>query len=214
MATARQEPELTDAEKRQAQKRLQVEFERRVTVLAAQLAIGLLSISAWLRLFSSELRSYHLAAALIISDGGVTPLVRQIVTVRVARELGFLRAFATEMENGRFPVDAEARIRLRSRLYSGSGFATFEEVRLRMMGLPTLPAYPKDGQSDCRHNCTCLGWDIIQLEGDGNWDCFWRLGTPDSDHCEQCPERAKVWFPLMVRGGVIQPYQSVGLFRV
>lgn len=212
MATARQERELTEAEKRAAQKRLQQEFERRITVLAAQLAVGLVSISAWLRLFSSELRAYHLAAALIASDGVLTPLVRQIVSARVARELGFLRSFAGEMEDGRFPVDAEARIRQRSKLYSGSADATFEETRLRNMGLPPLPAYPRDHSTDCRGFCYCH-WDIIQLDGDGNWDAFW-VHDPLQDNCEHCPQRGKTWFPLKIRGGEIQPYSSAGLFRV
>lgn len=206
------ERELTDAEKRAAQKRLQAEFERRVTILAAQIAIGLLSISGWLRLMSAEIRSYHLASAVIASGGELTPLAREIALARIARELGFLRAFGADIESGVLPIDAEARIRQRSKLYAGSGEATFEQTRLRVMGLPDLPAYPRDHSTDCRSHCYCR-WDIITLEGEGNYDAFW-VHDPLQDNCEHCPRRAEAWFPLLIRGGEIQPYSSVGLFRV
>lgn len=212
VANRQRERALTDEEKREAQKRLQEEFERRVAILATQIAIGLLSIGGWLRLMTEEVRTYHLAAALIASDGQLTPLARQIAEARIGRELRFLRAFGADLDSGKLPIDAEARIRQRAKLYSGSGDATFEEVRLTQLGLPRLPAYPKDHSTSCRGFCYCR-WGIVQLEGDGNYDAFWHY-DPLQDNCEHCPRRAAAWFPLQIRGGVIQPYSSVGLFRV
>lgn len=57
------------------------------------------------------------------------------------------------------------------------------------------------------HNCQCLSncqcrWEINQLEGEGNYDCHWRLGG--TKHCQTCEVRAGEWNPLQVRGGMLQ----------
>lgn len=188
------------------------DFVDRVTVLAEQLAIGRITIDQWQRAMQDELRRYHLVAA-IIAAGGValaTAATLAIASRRSNEQIGFLNRFANELRSGVFPVDALARLRQRARSYSGAGEATFGESQDQAVGMPRLPAYPKDHQTDCVHNCRCR-WEKKQLEGNGNWDCYWILG--DANHCEQCPRRAVVWNPLKIRNGVIQPYNPTMLFK-
>lgn len=77
------------------------------------------------------------------------------------------------------------------------------------IGLPILPAYPKSGTSACKWVCYCK-WDITHLGG-RDFDCTWVI-DPERDNCPQCVARAIEWRPLKVRGGVVQSFNSSGLF--
>jgi hypothetical protein len=50
-------------------------------------------------------------------------------------------------------------------------------------------------------HCHCA-WDVVQLEGDGNYDCTWVMSAVE--HCQQCKQRSLDWAPLKVRGGIVQ----------
>lgn len=189
------------------------DFRQRVTVLAEQLAAGRITLEQWKRAMRDEIRRYHLTAAILGAGGlalaGAAALL--IARKRMVMQTKYFNAWAEQIERGVFPVDAAARLRQRAGLYAGAGQATFTESLFAAMGMPTLPAYPRDGQTDCRNNCLCH-WQVTKLEGRGNWDCKWVLGA--AEHCDQCPRRALVWNPLMIRNGVIQPYNRAGLFRL
>lgn len=192
-----------------AMRALQGEFNRRVTAVAEALATGRIDIDAWQAAMQAELRRYHLAAGVIgygRSDAAAIALGSQ----RAAEQITYLNTWADELRDGRFPVDSASRLRQRARLYAGAGEATMMRGITRSSGMPDLPAYPKDHSTDCRHNCYCR-WDIRQV-GRADWDCFWRY-DPARDNCKQCPRRARVWSPLRIRDGVIQPYDAAGLFR-
>jgi len=78
------------------------------------------------------------------------------------------------------------------------------------LGLPVLPAYPRDNTSECLMNDACR-WVIVPT-GPNSWDCYWRL-TPGVESCPNCLKRAEVWNPLVITDGVIQPFDARGLFR-
>lgn len=188
------------------------DFSQRVTVLAEQLAAGRITLAQWKRAMQDEIRRYHLTSAIIGAGGlalaGASALL--IARARLITQTRYFNQWAAEIESGTFPIDAAARLRQRARLYAGSGWATQAESFMNAMGLPTLPAFPRDGTTQCRNNCLCH-WEVTKLEGRGNWDCRWVLGV--AEHCDNCPRRAALWNPLQIRGGVIVPYNRAGLFR-
>jgi hypothetical protein len=184
---------------RAAQARLQAEFDRRVTAYAAGLADGRIDIPTWDSLMRQELRRYHLATA-ITGAGG--PSNADADTFRLGQrkaeeQIAYLKAWTQELTDGRFPVDAAARIRQRAKLYGGAANATFNESQALALGLPPMPFQPAIG-TDCKSNCKCH-WEFVQLPGSGNFDCYWRLA--EAEHCATCKQRAKIANPLKVRGG-------------
>lgn len=188
------------------------DFIQRVTVLAEQLAAGRITLSEWKTAMRDELRRYHLTNAIIGAGGlalaGAGALL--IAQSRTVAQIKFFNEWTNQIERGDFPIDAEARLRQRATLYAGAGQATLDEAMGNAMGIPRLPAYPRDGQTQCMNNCKCR-WEYTKLPGLGNWDCRWVMGV--AEHCQHCPRRAQVWNPLQVRNGVIQPYNSTGLFK-
>lgn len=94
-------------------------------------------------------------------------------------------------------ADELARWRSRALMYAQPVGASLWRGATRSM--PRLPAYPKDGTTDCLVNCCCR-WVIIDVnEQAGDWDCYWRLGG--CSHCKHCPRRRIAWNPLRIRGG-------------
>jgi len=120
---------------------------------------------------------------------------------RLQAQRDFLDGFRGDVEG----MSPEA-IKRRARMYIGSGQATMQEAATTRLGMPLLPAYPKDGTSDCLNNCRCW-WDIQSLEGNGNWDCIWTLRP--AEHCPTCEARARAWSPIQIRNGVIQPFDAI-----
>ncbi len=60
------------------------------------------------------------------------------------------------------------------------------------VGLPDLPAYPRDGSTVCRVRCRCQ-WKIVKRAND-LYEATWKLGQ--AEHCPDCIQRAKDWNPL------------------
>jgi hypothetical protein len=66
------------------------------------------------------------------------------------------------------------------------------------VGLPDLPAYPRDGSTVCLTHCRCQ-WKIVKRAGD-LYEATWRLGQ--AEHCSDCLKRSQEWNPLrMMRIG-------------
>lgn len=181
--------------------RLQGEYERRAVALAEGLAQGRISIDDWQLAMQTEIRRYHMGASVLGSGGAhrADALTYQTAQAKAAEQIRYLNAWADEMRDGRFPVDAAARIRQRAKLYGGAGTATFNESRTRSLGLPPLPQVPGDGRTACRTNCKCR---IEYVEVDGGFDVFWRLGA--AEHCPDCERLAAEWNPLRVRNGEVE----------
>lgn len=186
-------------------------FEQRVGQLAEALADGRITVQEWRVAFADTLADLHVAAY-VTGAGGVDQLDAEdfaALNAKIDEQLGYLNEWAAELESGE--LSSVKALKARSNLYAGAANATLYEAQAQSVGLPTLPAYPADGTSTCRTNDGCR-WEIVRLEGSGNFDCYWRLSP--AEHCDICLERSRVWNPLKVRDGVIETYNTVGLFRV
>lgn len=60
------------------------------------------------------------------------------------------------------------------------------------VGLPDLPAYPRDGSTVCRVRCRCQ-WKIVKRDNE-LYEATWQMGQ--AEHCPDCIERSKTWAPL------------------
>jgi hypothetical protein len=78
--------------------------------------------------------------------------------------------------------------------------------RLIATATDSLEAQYPDGvdawQQEVSRQLARCAWDIVQLAGDGNYDCTWQIS--DVEHCQICRQRALDWAPLKVREGVVQ----------
>lgn len=169
---------------------------QRLDTLADDLAAGNLTPDQWHEAMQNELRIIHQTYARL--GGG------DVNAQRLQDQLDFLEGFRGDVEG----MTPEA-IKRRARMYIGSGQASLQEAATTRLGMPVLPAYPKDGTSECLGNCRCW-WDIRPLDGNGNWDCIWTLRP--AEHCPTCEARAIAWSPIHIRNGIIQPYETAGVF--
>lgn len=187
-------------------------FEQRAAQLAQALVDGRITVQEWRVALASEIADLHVAAY-VLGAGGVEQLDAEdfaALNDKLDEQLGYLNAWAAELDSGELP--SLKALQARSNMYGSAAEVTQVRALTEAIGMPVLPAYPKDYQTDCRHNCYCH-WRIETLDGVGNWDCYWEY-DPLRDNCKQCPKRHEVWYPLQIRNGVIQPYNAVGLFRV
>jgi hypothetical protein len=175
---------------------LKGEFERRLDGLADELAAGNLTPDQWHEAMRREVNIIHQVYA---QTGGGSAS-----QARIDAQLEFLDGFRGDVE-GMTP----AAIKRRARMYIHSGNVTLQQAATTAIGMPLLPAYPKDFSTECGFACQCF-WQYETLEGNGNWDVFWRLRP--ADHCIHCPRRASVWSPITIRNGIIQPFETVGVY--
>ncbi|NIV40008.1 MAG: hypothetical protein GWN58_64570, partial [Anaerolineae bacterium] len=106
------------------------------------------------------------------------------------RQYEYIQNFARDIDTGRA---SGGQIRTRARMYVSGSTQAFERAKAESNGLPRLPQYPGDGQTQCRSNCQC-GLHY-QDEGD-HWNVYWRLGV--AEHCPDCVRLAEEWKPLTV----------------
>lgn len=84
----------------------------------------------------------------------------------------------------------------RAQTYAESIAPLFEQGRTYTL---SLPAYPKDGSSECLFRCGCR-WDIEWLnEMQGNARAYWIRSKDDS--CPTCIQRQQDWHPLYFEQG-------------
>lgn len=154
-------------------------------------------VEAWQQELSRQLARYH-AASYLAGSGEATLAgpARAAVLNDLATQLKFLGKFAVEIQNA---AEWQRGWNSRAAMYAKSIRVPYERGHTKMLPLPAMPG---DGSTTCLVNCDC-GWDIIQLDGDENYDCHWRLGEVER-HCQICKQRAMDWSPLEVRNGVVQ----------
>lgn len=165
-----------------------------VRQLMRALESGSQTVAQWRQAFSDALAKYHTAALLVGQNGGaLTDPGRSWLAKTVQTQIGFLEKWVLEIQN-------EATFKLgwnaRAALYAQGIGQSYWKGATKML---PLPAMPRDGTSQCLGNCTC-SWEITELDGDGNYDCTWRLGATER-HCQTCPQRAADWAPLRIRDG-------------
>ncbi len=184
-------------------------FEGRFRDLADQLADGTITVDQWQTAMMREVRLAQ-GGAYTIGRGGIERLDsadRQRINQRVSTQFRFLERWANQLRT-QDEINADGIAR-RANLYLDHSGAMLQEGRGRAVGLPVLPAYPRDGTTRCRTNCRCF-IQVVRLQGAGNFDIFWRLSP--AEHCRECLNRARGWSPIEVRNGVLQPFPTVGMF--
>lgn len=197
--------------------RYQNHFDSRADALANQLGNGDITVREWRNAMQVEIERLE-TTAYVIGRGGVDQMSREdldAIRAEVTKQTAYLDNWASELQvqveghmGTLLPADVE-KVKNRAKLYGGSANTVLARASVIRLGIPELPCYPGDGKTDCHGNCGC-GWDYKQLDGNVNWDIFWRRHKDDS--CEQCIAREKAFNPLQVREGAIQPYDATGIF--
>lgn len=153
-------------------------------------------IDDWQQEVSRQLERYHTAAYLAGADTqNLSAAARAAVGRDLATQLSFLAQFAVEIQEA---TEWQAGWNARAEMYARSIQTPYWRGVTRLLPLPAMPG---DGSSQCLTNCGC-GWVIVQLDGDGNYDCTWRRGKKDT--CQTCMQRSEEWAPLQIRGGELQ----------
>lgn len=174
--------------------------------LSGQLANGEISLDEWNARMRAQVGRVHRAYYRLGAGRALGTDDQQRIQQRINTQYEYLDRWRAELENG---LPSEAAIRQRARLYINAGNASLQDGRGSAIGLPPLPAVPGDGTTVCLTNCKCA-WRIVQLAGNGNYDCYWRLRP--AEHCPTCEARALQWNPIRVRNGVLQEYPTASLF--
>ena len=152
--------------------------------------------SAWRDTMARLLTRYSAAALQAGQDGApLDEAGKAAVTKQVQAQIGFLNGFTAEIQDA---ATFQPGWKARAAMYAKSIAAPYWSGRTKLLPLPALPG---DGTSQCKTNCGC-SWDVQELDGDGNYDCYWRLGK--AENCQTCAQRAADWSPLRIRDGVIQ----------
>jgi hypothetical protein len=153
-------------------------------------------VAAWEQEVARQLARYH-AAAMLAGSGAatLTPAMTTAVTRDLATQLAFLRKFGITIQSGK---QWERGWNSRAQMYAESIKTPYWQGKVDMLPLPAMPG---DGTSQCLTHCHCA-WDVVQLEGDGNYDCTWEMSAVE--HCQTCKQRAADWAPLKIRDGVVQ----------
>jgi len=126
--------------------------------------------------------------------GNVSPAEWGKLGAVLKQQYGFLNGFAQDINAGKL---APGQITTRANLYIESSSQAYERGKALTAGAPTLPAYPGDGQTECRSNCRC-SWRIEEQAD--TWDCTWELN--EAEHCPGCVENAARWNPLVMPKGL------------
>ena len=186
-------------------------YRQRVTDYANRLASQSLGLNEFGRLVRDEIARHHLTG-MALGLGGLRNMTSDDynrVNAIVNRQLGFFARYLTQL--AAMDTINAAQVVNRLMMYANNADSTLQAATLAQMGLPPLPATPRDGSTDCLVNCKCR-WRVKKLRGNGNWDVRWVLG--DAEHCETCKTRARVWNPLQIRNGkIITDISSRNLYR-
>jgi len=168
-------------------------WDEEVDTLTKNLVENDQDLANWLGDFLGVLAGSILAYYLL-GVGGVsnmTPERWEEVDRLVADQLGYMGGFATAVAGGTLSA---AQIAARTAMYFSSAQAAYSYGKATKYGL-VLPAYPRDGSSECLSYCYC-SWSITEY--DDRWECVWRLGYPRTEHCPTCVSRSSTWNPYVV----------------
>lgn len=106
----------------------------------------------------------------------------------IALQYSYAYGFASDLSAGALtPALAAARVMLYARAARRAywiGTAAARDL--------VLPAYPRDGSSECQMNDLCH-WRIVEYPD--RWECFWELSS--AEHCNTCVARNSVWYPYV-----------------
>lgn len=183
------------------------QFQRNSATRMQEYLDGTIDINQWYDAQARHILRNRLASR-AAAVGGIDNLTAQdIQSARDAarREFTYLSQFRDELDAGNL---SSKQAIARSQMYAGGAREQYERAIQDAIGLPPLPAQP-GVRTDCRRNCKC-SWDIRQLTGNGNFDCYWKRSPVDS--CDTCKRRERAFNPLRIRNGVIQTFPTVGIY--
>lgn len=172
---------------------------------------GRIDRTQWEREMRKYLRNLHFTTY-VVGRGGADKLTsRDLIEYRklVDRQFMFLADWINSVDVATPP--SEAQMNARIGMYANNSVSTAEVANSLARGLPLLPAYPRDGSTQCYTNCKCK-WRYAKR--DDGWNVFWTMGR--AEHCPNCVKRSRTWNPLRYRNGVLlneQRLQVADLFR-
>lgn len=120
---------------------------------------------------------------------------RAIVTEYLAAQLGFLSTWITDIEAAGKLVGGIYRATMYAQSLEQVYQKAFLAAKGAQVGLPNLPAYPRDGSTRCRTNCNCT-WSAIERKSDTEYRVTWKMRP--GENCDDCLSRAKNWKPLRI----------------
>lgn len=172
-------------------RRLLNRLRRAVEAVTDNLEAGEVTADQWRDTMAATLEQAYPAAykagAAADPDGEAAKRIAE----QVAAQLKYLDNFTVEIKDG---AEWQAGWNARAAMYAEGIKVPYWQGATKVLPLPAMPA---EGTT-CLTRCKCL-WDVQQLDGDGNWDAYWRRGANDS--CQTCVQRAAEWSPLKIRGG-------------
>jgi hypothetical protein len=186
---------------------LERRFQAQAADLTRQYFAGEITLDQWDAALARQINA-NILAGRAVGVGGIDNLSREdlaAIELETDSELRYLNRFRRQLANGEL---SEAQATARAQLYAGTATVSYERGRQDAVGMPLLPAQPKQ-RTLCHRNCKC-SWRIVELEGNGNWDCYWELSP--AEHCETCLARARSFNPLRIRNGIIQPFNPLGIY--
>lgn len=189
-------------------------FNSRADDLADKLGNGDITVREWRTAMQTEVERLQ-TTSYVIGRGGIDQMSREdmdAIRREIQNQMNYLDHWAAELQPqveshmGTLLPDDVKKLKDRAHMYAGSANATLTQATVTRLGMPPLPFRPGVG-SQCLTNCKC-DWDFELLDGDGNWNAYWRRHVDDS--CDQCIAREKACNPLEIRDGVVQPFDEAG----
>jgi len=161
--------------------------------LTHDLATGVSTVTGWQESMSQLLARYGQAALLTGLEADVLDdRASAAARTYLSKQLQFLARFAIEIQEKK---EWQAGWNARAQLYAESIGEPYWTGATKLL---PLPAMPRDGTTQCLVRCRCR-WQITPLDGEENYDCYWRMGS--AEHCQTCRIRAREWAPLRIRAG-------------
>ena len=138
--------------------------------------------------------SFQLVALGWTDGNGAGDVPNDIARRYVDEQLHFLENWLADIaQGGNLPGGAG-----RAAMYGESLGQCYQRAyiaaRGSRVGLPDLPAYPRDGSTVCLTHCRCQ-WQIKKVSA-VYYEATWKLGV--AEHCPQCIERSQLWGPLSI----------------
>jgi hypothetical protein len=132
-------------------------------------------------------------AALAWKDGnGADGVPGDIARSYLSEQMHFLEGWIEDIAKAGKLVGGAGRAALYGESLGQVYQRAYFLARGSRVGLPDLPAYPRDGSTVCRVRCRCQ-WKIVKRAND-LYEATWRLGQ--AEHCPDCLERSQEWSPL------------------
>lgn len=188
-------------------------YAPRVTAISKALDIGKISVGDWLRAMLVEV-DFVIFTAVQLGRGGTDKLTdADLLYIRrvTADQRTYLRKWAEQIGAAIAigVVVSAASLLTRALKYAQTAQSFLMVAYTLAMGMPLLPAYPKDWTSECKSGDRCR-W-IIKKVGPNSWDCYWEIDF-GAESCITCVNRWETWYPLKIVDGVIESYDPTGLF--